>query len=270
MPFFFYLARCSDGSLYAGVTDNLAAREARHNAGTGAKYTRGRGPVKMVYSEEFRTRSEALRREAAVKKLGKKQKEALIPLRNAAPTAFIFHGLLGSPEENWFPWMKKKLEGRGFRIIVPPFPCPDRPKLSSWMQYFKQYHPFIHEQTILIGHSLGATFTLRLLMALKKSVRATFLVAPVWHAKHNAWDPLMRSFTAAPYDWKRIRNNAGVLSVLYSDNDPYVSPEKSSLLASHLGVEPVLIEGVGHFNEAAGYRTFLMLLEWILSLPPAT
>ncbi len=78
MPYYFYLARCADSSLYAGFCTDLAAREAAHNSGRGAKYTRSRLPVRIVYHEEFGTRSEALKREAAVKKWRKERKEAMI------------------------------------------------------------------------------------------------------------------------------------------------------------------------------------------------
>jgi len=75
---FFYLARCSDGSLYAGTCLHVKEREAKHNAGTGAKYTRSRKPVKIIYSEKFRTLSGARKREAEVKKWPKFEKEKLI------------------------------------------------------------------------------------------------------------------------------------------------------------------------------------------------
>lgn len=78
MPFHVYLARCADGSLYAGFCADLAARETAHNAGKGAKYTRSRLPVKIVYSEECATRSDALKREYAVKSLSKEEKERLV------------------------------------------------------------------------------------------------------------------------------------------------------------------------------------------------
>jgi putative endonuclease len=78
VPHFFYLARCSDGSLYAGTCIDVSAREAKHNDGTGAKYTRARRPVKIIYTETFETLSEARKREAAVKKLSKDQKEELV------------------------------------------------------------------------------------------------------------------------------------------------------------------------------------------------
>jgi putative endonuclease len=74
---YFYLARCSDGSLYAGTCIDLKAREAKHNAGEGAKYTRSRRPVTIAYFEEFETLSEARSREARVKMWKKEEKEGL-------------------------------------------------------------------------------------------------------------------------------------------------------------------------------------------------
>jgi putative endonuclease len=77
VPHYFYLARCHDGSLYAGTCVNVKEREAKHNDGTGAKYTRSRRPVKIIYTEEFETLSEARKREIEVKKMRKEEKEAL-------------------------------------------------------------------------------------------------------------------------------------------------------------------------------------------------
>ena len=73
-----YLLRCRDGSLYAGWTNDLAARVKAHNAGEGAKYTRSRRPVELVYFEEFETREEAMSREWHLKRLSRQEKLALI------------------------------------------------------------------------------------------------------------------------------------------------------------------------------------------------
>lgn len=73
-----YIVECSDKSLYTGWTTNLEERLAAHNQGTGAKYTRSRRPVKLVYCEEFQTKEEAMKREYAIKRLTRKDKEALI------------------------------------------------------------------------------------------------------------------------------------------------------------------------------------------------
>lgn len=69
-----YMVQCSDGALYTGWTNDLKKRLEKHNAGKGARYTRGRLPVKLVYYEVFATKSEAMKREAQIKKLSRKQK----------------------------------------------------------------------------------------------------------------------------------------------------------------------------------------------------
>ena len=73
-----YLLRCADGTLYCGWTNDLERRVAAHNAGTGAKYTKSRRPVELAYCEAFATKQEAMRREAQIKQLTRRQKLALI------------------------------------------------------------------------------------------------------------------------------------------------------------------------------------------------
>ena len=75
---YLYILRCGDGTLYTGITNDLPKRFAAHCAGKGAKYTRGRGPLEMVYRECCADHSEALKREAEVKKLTRQQKLELI------------------------------------------------------------------------------------------------------------------------------------------------------------------------------------------------
>ncbi len=78
MKHYVYLLKCSDGSLYAGYTVNLTRRVATHNSGKGAKYTRSRLPVELVYWEEFETEHDAKSREWHLKKLSREEKLALI------------------------------------------------------------------------------------------------------------------------------------------------------------------------------------------------
>lgn len=73
-----YILRCSDDTLYTGWTTDLTHRVAVHNSGKGAKYTRSRRPVKLVYHEEYSDKIEAQRRERAIKKLTRAEKEKII------------------------------------------------------------------------------------------------------------------------------------------------------------------------------------------------
>jgi putative endonuclease len=75
------MLRCRDGSLYTGITNDLTKRLAAHRAGTGARYTRARLPVRLVYREARTTRGAALRREAAIKRLRRAAKLALLVAR---------------------------------------------------------------------------------------------------------------------------------------------------------------------------------------------
>ena len=75
---FVYILRCADGTLYTGITKDLARRTQQHNAGTASRYTRSRRPVKLVYQEPQRSQSLALQREAAIKKLTRQKRLVMI------------------------------------------------------------------------------------------------------------------------------------------------------------------------------------------------
>ena len=75
---YLYILRCKDGSLYTGITTDVEKRLEAHRAGKGAKYTRGRGPLELVYREECGDHSDALRREAEIKRLPREEKLKLI------------------------------------------------------------------------------------------------------------------------------------------------------------------------------------------------
>ncbi len=78
-----YMLRCADGSLYTGIARDAAARLETHNAGRGAKYTKARRPVSLIWSEPANCRSSASKRECAIKQLRRTEKQALIAHREA-------------------------------------------------------------------------------------------------------------------------------------------------------------------------------------------
>lgn len=79
-----YILRCADGTLYTGITNDLENRIIRHSNGTGAKYTRGRGPFELVYKEEFENQGDALRREIEIKNMSRAAKLSLIETKRRA------------------------------------------------------------------------------------------------------------------------------------------------------------------------------------------
>ncbi len=75
---FAYIIRCSNGTLYTGYTNDLGQRVVKHNTGKGAKFTRGKGPVELIYFETFQSKSQAMVREAEIKKMTRAKKLKLI------------------------------------------------------------------------------------------------------------------------------------------------------------------------------------------------
>ncbi|MDA9288902.1 GIY-YIG nuclease family protein [Alphaproteobacteria bacterium] len=81
MNWLVYMLECSDNSIYTGITNNLEERLKTHQSGNGAKYLRGRLPIKLVYKENLLNRSEATKREIYIKKMSKKEKKKLIDFK---------------------------------------------------------------------------------------------------------------------------------------------------------------------------------------------
>jgi putative endonuclease len=84
-PFQVYILRCGDGTLYTGIARDVDKRFAQHASGKGARYTRGRGPLALVYVERAESHGAALRREAEIRRLGRAGKEGLVTAKALSP-----------------------------------------------------------------------------------------------------------------------------------------------------------------------------------------
>jgi len=174
---------------------------------------------------------------------------------------FIFHGTAGSPEGNWFPWLKGELEKRDCKVTVPRFPTPNGQSLDSWLTILDKYKQQINKNTIFIGHSLGGLFLLRVLERLPQPVYAAFFVAASIGVRPILYYESDEKFSGFTFNWQEIRKKARHFAVYHSNNDPYVSLANGEGLAKHLGVPLTLIPDAGHLNAESGYTKFPRLLE---------
>ncbi len=175
---------------------------------------------------------------------------------------FIFHGAYGNPNENWFPWIKKELELLEHQVFIPKFPTPNNQNIESWWKQFKVFIPYIDQNTIFIGHSVGAAFMLNVLERIDKPIKAAYLVAGfIGNLGDPDFDLLNKSFTDRNFNWNKIKQNCPTFYVFNSGNDLYVPIEKAQELVSYLGAEGILVQDAGHFNKQAGYTKFPLLLE---------
>jgi predicted alpha/beta hydrolase family esterase len=173
-------------------------------------------------------------------------------------TVFIIHGAYGHPGENWFPWLQTELDKLDVEVILPKFPTPKGQSLQAWLEIIDDYK--IHKDDILVGHSIGSAFVLRLLE--KYKVKAAFLVAGfLGRLNSEEVDEINHSFFEKPFNWQKIKNNCKNIFIINSDNDPYVPLDKAEQIAEKLNVAAIIVKGAGHFNKAAGYLRFDMLLK---------
>ena len=175
----------------------------------------------------------------------------------------ITHGVYANPDANWFPWLKKEIEGKGHEVIIPHFPTPLDQSLESWMRTISKYKNKISEETVMIGHSLGAAFILNYLEGANKKIKAAFLVAGFFKSIGSEYDKLNETFINKNFDWKKIKGNCEKFFVISSDNDPYIPLEINKELARLVNAELKIIHNGGHLNKKAGYGKFPELLDFI-------
>ena len=177
--------------------------------------------------------------------------------------AIIIHGTEGYPEENWFPWLKRELEQIGCKVSVPHFPSPPvvPAKIAEWFSVLENFE--IDQNTIIVGHSLGGVFALRVLEKLNFQVKGAILTGtPVGEKPLLNFDRDV-AFSGFNFDWPKIKKNAKSFAVFHSDNDPYVCIANGEKLARELDVPMTFIPNAGHFNKKAGYTKFPEVLELI-------
>lgn len=179
----------------------------------------------------------------------------------------IIHGTKGSPKGNWFPWLKEKLMGRGHHVLIPQMPTPENQSLENWMKTFHSLYRDLGASSVLIGHSAGATFLLRVLSQVPTPIFASVFVAGLTGKVHNKeYDDLNATFLKAPYDWNTIKENAGHALCFIGEDDPYVPLSQGAEIASGLGIKPYIISGGGHLNSESGFTEFTQLFAELVKI----
>lgn len=182
--------------------------------------------------------------------------------------AIILHGAHGGPDTNWFPWLHAELEAKGLDVLRPRLPTPDGQSLGAWLEaYDRAVGSLAPAPTMLVGHSLGCAFALRLVERAREPFEGLFLAAPFVGALGLPdYDTINASFFADPVDWAGVRERMGVAFGCWAgDDDPYVPLSRSREVADGLGLPLDVVTGGGHLNGETGFRAFPSLRDAILA-----
>lgn len=178
---------------------------------------------------------------------------------------YIIHGWEGTPESNWFPWLKNQLEEKGFKVLVLVMPNTNYPISSEWLNYMQKIISNPDENTYLIGHSLGCIAILRYLesFAIDKKIGGAIFVAGF---PESIGIDEIKSFFIDPLDYEKIKNSVKKLIAINSDNDPYVPLKNGDILKDKLGAELIVVPKGSHLNEGAGFTKLPIVLESLLKI----
>lgn len=179
--------------------------------------------------------------------------------------ALILHGTDASPEANWFRWVEAFMKNAGYVVWLPQLPNSATPNTKTYNNFLLNNSDFLfNSETVIIGHSSGAVEILSLLQHIpdNTTVGDVYLVSAF---KDNlSWDTLDGLFIE-PYDYEFIKTKARSITLIHSDDDPYVPSEHAHFLAQELDARLLVVAGQGHFNleKSENYREFPLLAQVI-------
>ncbi len=184
--------------------------------------------------------------------------------------ALILHGADSNPQNNWFSWLKEELKRKDYNVWVPVLPNSETPILKDWLEtIFSNPEWEFNEDSIIIGHSAGATLIPRILERIPLGVKIdkAIMVAPYANrGTKSEYFHYKNGLLEKPFHWGKIKNASKHFYFIASNNDPYqCGTDQAKIFQEHLGGELIIKLGQGHFNleRSPEYKEFPLLLKLI-------
>lgn len=178
---------------------------------------------------------------------------------------FIVHGYGATPDDNWFPWLKKELETRNFKVQVPAMPNTDNPTLDQWLSHLQETVGRCDKNTYLVGHSLGTITILRFLEALPEGERVGGIVLVGGFSESLNFKPLA-TFTERPLDYEKVKRSTNKIVAIHSTDDASVPYKFAEIIRDRLGASLITLHGAGHINWKSGWFELPQALDAILKM----
>jgi len=186
----------------------------------------------------------------------------------------LVHGWEGNPENCWFPWLKKELEFRGYKVNIPAMPNTEKPKIEVWVPYLKKVVGEVDEDTYFVGHSIGCQTIMRYLQELPRGSKIGGVVFVAgWVSltpiaiRTKEDQKIVKPWFETPINFDKIKLLSNKFVAIFSDNDPYVPiKENSNTYKEKLGAKIIIERGRGHFSDDAGVKELPVVLNEILKM----
>jgi len=187
-----------------------------------------------------------------------KLREEIINLLLKMKRAFIIHRWDGTPKSDWYPWLKKELEKKGFKVEVPTMPNTSEPKINDWVNHLKKVVGKLDNETYFIGHSIGCQAIMRFLEKENYNGQLGNVVFVAGWFKLDNLEGKEVEAIANPWidisiDFNKIKPKLSKLSVFLSTNEPYgFIEENSKTFKDGLGAKITTLKDRGHFTADDG------------------
>ena len=182
---------------------------------------------------------------------------------------YIIHRWDGTPKSDWYSWLKKELEKKGFEVIIPKMPNTSKPKIELWASYLNKIIKNTNEEIYLIGHSIGCQAIMRYLAGLSTNIKIKKVIfVSGWFNLKNLEDEeteeIAKSWVETPIDFNKIKNKAKDITVFLSDNDQFVNlKENKGFFKKNLNAKIIVESNKGHFTKDDGITKIPEVLEMI-------
>jgi len=174
-----------------------------------------------------------------------------------AKRVFIIHGWEGNPRNHWFPWLKKELEKRHFKVRALRMPNPQWPRINEWVAAIAAAVKKPDKDTYFIGHSMGGPAILRYLERRNEQAGGVILVGS-WltltpmATRTKEEKAIVRPWIKTPLDLNKVKKNARRITAFFADNDPWVPLTNANVFRQKLGAKIITQKGKGHFTKDDG------------------
>ncbi|MBU4069446.1 MAG: alpha/beta hydrolase [Nanoarchaeota archaeon] len=172
---------------------------------------------------------------------------------------FIIHGWDGSPEEPMHKWLRKELEEKRFKVIVPEMPNSEEPEIKTWTDKLKEIVINPDKNTYFIGHSIGCQAILRYLENLDAKIKigGAIFIAPwislntkiIEEEDGKESVEIAKPWLETPILWDKIKKHINKFVCIFSDNDPYVPLVNKKIFEKKLSSKVIIENNKGHYTQ---------------------
>ena len=185
---------------------------------------------------------------------------------------FIVHRWNGTPEGDWYQWLKGELEKRGFEVFIPEMPETDKPSIKKWVGKISEAAS-ASDEPYFVGHSIGCQAILRYIESSGKKSSGVLLIAPWLHLKDAAFETdsdrkVAEEWISIPIDLGKVKSSIRDCRIVMSTGDPYVPVGDSKIFRDGLNAKINIMPISKHFTGEEGYSELHVALNEFMKMVP--